>query len=115
MEFVVLPTEVKHAPAEGCETGYLWTNQWDDWFTYSTMYYFTYFDNAGEKHEIGQVKIGQFNWQPKQRRPDIPERFKRLSKAFFSLGQDIELLQGTDANWGGRACRNLQGTTGRRQ
>ena len=47
MEFFVLPTEVKHAPAEGCETGYLWTDKWDDWFTYSTMYYFTYFDRAG--------------------------------------------------------------------
>ncbi len=54
------------------------------------MYYFTYFDRAGEKHEIGSVKIGQFDWQPKQRRPDIPERFEQLSDAFFSLGQDID-------------------------
>ena len=90
MEFVVLPTAAKHAPAEGCEIGYLWTDQWDDWFTYNTTYYFTYFDRAGEKHEIGQVKIGQFNWQIKQRRPDIPDRFERLSNAFFSLGQDID-------------------------
>ena len=90
MEFVVLPTKSKHAPAEGRETGYLWSDQWNDWFTYSTMYYFTYFDRTGEKHEIGQVKIGQFGWQPKQRRPDIPERFERVSDASFSLGQDID-------------------------
>ena len=90
MEFLVLPTSAKHAPAEGCETGYLWTDRWDDWFTYSTMYYFTYFDSAGDKHEIGQVKIGQFNWRPKQRRPDIPEQFECLSETFFSLGQDVD-------------------------
>ncbi len=90
MEFVVLPTESKLAPSKGYETGYLWTDRWNDWFTYSTMYYFTYFDRAGEKHEVGQVKIGQFNWQPKQQRPDIPERFERLSDIFFSLGQDID-------------------------
>ena len=36
MKFVVLPTKTKPAPIEGRETGYLWTDQWDDWFTYST-------------------------------------------------------------------------------
>lgn len=90
MKFVVLPTKSKHAPAKARETGYLWTDQWDDWFTYNTMYYFTYFDRFGTKHEIGEVKIGQFDWQPKQRRPDIPEQFDHLSDAFFSLGQDID-------------------------
>ena len=90
MKFVVLPTKAKRVPSEGCKTGYLWTDQWDDWFTYSTMYYLTYFDGAAEKHEIGQVKIGQFNWRSKQRRPDIPEEFKRLPRSFFSLGQDID-------------------------
>ena len=47
MEFMVLPNKVNHAPAEGRETGYLWTDLWNDWFTYNTMYYFTYFDRAG--------------------------------------------------------------------
>ncbi|MBN7776793.1 ATP-binding protein [Nitratireductor aquimarinus] len=94
MEFIVLPTNSKHAPGEGQQAGYLWTDQWDDWFTYSTMYYFTYFDRAGEKHELGQVKIGQFDWQKKQRRPNIPERFPRLSDDFFSLGQDIDYYKG---------------------
>lgn len=90
MEFVVLPTKSKHSPVEGRKIGYLWTDQWDDWFTYSTMYYLTYFDGEGKKHEVGTVKIGQFSWKPKQRRPDIPERFEGLSNDFFSLGQDID-------------------------
>ncbi len=89
MRFQVIPNGSR-TPREGRDVGYLWTDNWDDWFTYSTMYYFTYFDRLGEKHEIGQVKIGQFDWQPRQRRPDIPEQFDRLSDAFFSLGQDID-------------------------
>ena len=38
----------------------------------------------------GKCKIGQFKWKPRQRRPDIPEKFHRLRKAFFSLGQDVD-------------------------
>ncbi|OOY16491.1 AAA family ATPase [Thioclava sp. DLFJ4-1] len=90
MEFIVVPTKEDLAPEEGKEIGYLWTDQWDDWFTYSTMYYFTYFDRGGQKHEIGAVKIGQFEWKKKQRRPKIPEKFFTLSDEFFSLGQDVD-------------------------
>lgn len=90
MEFIVRPTEGKHAPAEGRSVGYLWTDKWDDWFKYSTMYYFTYFDREGQKHEIGSIKIGQFNWEARQRRPKIPERFESLGDEYFSLGQDID-------------------------
>lgn len=93
MRFVVLPTTGKHAPEAGRETGYLWTDQWNDWFTYHTLYYLTYFDRDGEKHEIGQVKIGQFNWRAGQRRPSLPERFGRLSDNFFSLGQDTDYYE----------------------
>lgn len=84
------PNSSSASPSEGREVGYLWTDQWNDWFVYSTMYYFTYFDRSGVKHEVGQIKIGQFNWRPKQRRPNIPERFESLSDDFFSLGQDID-------------------------
>ncbi len=90
MKFIKVDNNHKHAPAEGREVGYLWTDNWNDWFKYSTMYYFTYFDRQGEKHDIGQVKIGEFNWAVKQRRPNIPENFQQLSGNFFSLGQDID-------------------------
>ena len=90
MKFIVVPTKSKRAPREGYEVGYLWTDKWDDWATYNTQYYFTYFDRAGQRHEIGSVKIGQFGWKNKQRRPNIPECFEHLSEEFFSLGQDID-------------------------
>src|SRR5215204_4657393 len=90
MKFVIRSNDSKRAPDTGLETGYLWTDNWNDWFTYKTLYYLTYFDLAGQKHEIGQVKIGQFGWSDKQLRPALPEEFERLSEQFFSLGQDVD-------------------------
>ncbi len=37
MKFIVVPTKSDHAPKEGMEVGYLWTDQWDDWFTYNRL------------------------------------------------------------------------------
>lgn len=90
MTYVVRPNSANHAPESGVATGYLWTDNWDDWFTYNTLYYLTYFDRAGQKHEIGQVKIGEFGWPEKQRRPALPKEFVRLPEQFFSLGQDVD-------------------------
>lgn len=53
------------------------------------MYVPFYFDESGEKHLIGEVKIGQFGIDDKQRRPSIPPEFGNLGRdVFFSLGQD---------------------------
>jgi hypothetical protein len=80
-------------PNEGRDVGYLWTDKWDDWFEFNTLYVFTYFDAEGVKHDIGGVKIGQFNMAEKQRRPDLPVRFERLDERFFSLGQDADYYE----------------------
>jgi predicted ATPase len=48
----------------------------------------TYFDPEGHKHDIGNVKIGEFNWRTQQERPRLPQTFEQLSDQFFSLGQD---------------------------
>lgn len=70
---------------------------WDDWFKFETLYYAEYFDEDGEPHDIGQVKIGEFGLQPAgaaaaagpgYRIPAVPERFGKLGSRFFSLGQD---------------------------
>src|SRR5260370_39757811 len=68
MRFKVIPNESK-TPNEGRDVGYLWTDNWDDWFEFSTLYVLTYFDFGGVKHDIGGVKIGQFDMVEKQRRP----------------------------------------------
>lgn len=87
MRFRVIPNS-SSVPSEGRDVGYLWADNWNDWFKYRTLYVLTYFDTAGNKHDIGNIKIGQFNWNSQQDRPRIPSTFDRLSQQFFSLGQD---------------------------
>lgn len=84
MRFQVIPNGSR-TPNEGHDIGYLWTDNWDDWFEFSTLYVLTYFDAEGVKHDIGGVKIGQFDMAETQRRPNLPPRFGRLGERFFSL------------------------------
>ena len=67
---------------------YLLVDNWDDWFRFSTLYVLYVFDVSGQPHEIGGVKIGQFQMPQGQRRPNIPDTFVSLDERFFSLGQD---------------------------
>ncbi len=62
-------------------------DNWDDWFTYETMFGLVYIDSNGISHHLGGVKIGQKNMQEGQRTPNIPDRFYELPDDFFSLGQ----------------------------
>lgn len=87
MRFKVIPNG-RRTPDEGQGVGYLWTDNWNDWFKYQTLYYLTYFDDGGGKHEIGSIKIGQFRMAANQARPNLPTEFEELDEHFFSLGQD---------------------------
>lgn len=89
MQFIVIPN-TRRVPNEGRNLGYLWIDNWDDWFTYNTLYILTYFDTEGLKHEIGGVKIGQFGMAKGQKRPSLPTSFEELDDNFFSLGQDAD-------------------------
>lgn len=89
MRFEVIPND-RLTPEEGRGVGYIWTDNWNDWFKYQTLYYLTYFDDTGVKHEIGSVKIGQFGLTQQQKRPDLPAAFEILDERFFSLGQDAD-------------------------
>lgn len=92
MRFQVIPNGSR-TPHDGHDIGYLWTDNWDDWFEFSTLYVLTYFDTEGVKHDLGGVKIGQFNMAERQRRPELPTRFERLDDSFFSLGQDTDYYE----------------------
>lgn len=92
MRFQVIPNGSR-TPNEGRDIGYLWTDNWDDWFEFSTLYVLTYFDAEGVKHDVGGVKIGQFSMAGKRRRPNLPTRFERLAARFFSLGQDADYYE----------------------
>jgi hypothetical protein len=85
--FEVLPNGTR-TPAQATSKAYLLTDNWDDWFKYSTPYSLVVFDEDGERHSIGGVKIGQFAMAEGQRRASIPDAFDTLDVRFFSLGQD---------------------------
>jgi predicted ATPase len=81
-------------PANAQATAFLVIDNWDD-FTFKTLYYLIYVDKNGEKHNIGNVKIGQFGME--HGKPAIPVRFNKLSKDFFSLGQDESYYENLNA------------------
>ena len=87
MLFTVLPNG-RRAPAGSRLKAFLLTDNWDDWFTYNTMYALVVYDAAGQEFLAGGVKVGQFGMKDKQRRAEIPEQFEQLGEEFFSLGQD---------------------------
>lgn len=87
MFFAVLPHGTR-VPAGARMKAFLLTDNWDDWFTYSTMYSLVVYDAEGKDFVAGGVKIGQFGMREGQRRSEIPDQFDQLSEEFFSLGQD---------------------------
>ena len=70
---------------------YLIKDDWNDWWDYKTLFNLVVVENE-TVHSIGEVKIGQFNMQPDEEKtvPTIlPENFRGLDPAYFSLGQDV--------------------------
>jgi hypothetical protein len=86
MFFTVVPSgRSLHSTAPAA---FLITDDWDDWFEFSTLFTLVLFDEHGTRHTIGGVKIGQFGMARDQRRPKLPSTFNALEESFFSLGQD---------------------------
>lgn len=75
-------------PSTARNKGFLVNDSWDDWGRYGTLFSLIVFDDESVKHEIGYVKIGQFQMPQGLRRPAIPHIFVKLSDEYFSLGQD---------------------------
>lgn len=94
MKFKVIDNESRF-PSEGSESdiAYLWSDNWNDYWEFQTLYALKYFDENGKMHDLGGVKIGQFDWQKDQSRPQIPDQFESLDGRFFSLGQDANYYE----------------------
>lgn len=85
-------------PDVGRSQAYLIVDNWDDWFSYRTMFTLFVFDANGTRHRPGSVKIGQVGLvageggpetPPGTRYPTLPDNFIALDPAaHFSLGQD---------------------------
>jgi hypothetical protein len=74
--------------AERKEIVVLFLSDWDDWFSYSTLYTLYFFDKNQKKILLGSIKIGQKNMSAGQRSPNLPNSFDNLDSIFFSIGQD---------------------------
>ena len=90
VEYFKVIAEGESLPTVGKNHVLLWTDNWDDWFKYSTQYIVFVFDDNAVRHRIGNVKIGQFGMKSDQRRPALPGKFEQIGDEFFSLGQDDE-------------------------
>ena len=85
MQFTVLPVRGR-PPSDARSECFLIRDNWDD-YTYKTQFYLVFVDEDGARHNIGQVKIGQFGMEDR-RRPVVAESFQTLDESLFSLGQD---------------------------
>ncbi len=74
-------------------TAFLVPDNWDDWFSFRTMFDLIVYDENGQRYDIGAVKIGEHGLaadstaSPGRRAPTLPEHFDRLEETHFSLGQ----------------------------
>lgn len=82
MKFVVVTSLPRCTEVD---TVYLWLDNWNDWFTYRTLFHIVYINKRMVKHELGCVKIGQ---KDQERSPQLPREFFELSEDFFSLGSN---------------------------
>lgn len=87
-KFFTMVPNGQRVPAGSKARAFLLVDNWDDWFTYSTLYVLYVFDAVGQEHRAGGVKIGQLGMREGQRSPDLPDTFDELGEEFFSLGQD---------------------------
>lgn len=108
MYFGVLDHGIR-TPPNARSKAYLLTDNWDDWFKYNTLYSLVVFDEAGNRHDIGGIKIGQFAMEQGQRRAAIPDAFDSLDERFFSLGQDDSYYDGLNGLGPETRDRVLQG------
>ncbi|GAB2806672.1 hypothetical protein GCM10027073_44220 [Streptomyces chlorus] len=84
MQFTVLPARAwPDYPRPG--EALLVRDNWDD-YHFKTTFYLLYADARGEIKDIGSVKIGRFGMTAPAR-TSLPDDFKVLDEAFFSLGQ----------------------------
>ena len=56
---------------------------------YNTKYYLVYYDQLGNRHDVGLLKIGQLKWNIDQRTPTMEPMFDVLSDEYFSLGDSV--------------------------
>ena len=102
-------------PPDARDCAYLISDNWDDWFSFRTMFTVLVLDEHGGRHQIGSVKIGRSGLQPANviqpgyRAPELPAEFDQLPPGFFSLGQGEDYYQSLNTLSDGQRDRLLTG------
>ncbi len=96
MKFTVLPAG-RRPPTTATDEAFLVSDNWDDWFRFSTLFHLHASARDGAVRSIGLVKIGQFGMKEDQRSPALPKHFEVLDDSFFSLGQDDDYYSSLSA------------------
>ena len=78
-------------PETGKLSVYLRADNWND-YSYRTLYEIILFDENGNKHNLGHIKIANFG-QTTESRIELPGQFESLNESYFSLGQSPEYYQ----------------------
>jgi predicted ATPase len=76
-------------PDEAHNAAYLLPDNWDD-FGYKTLFSLNVFDEQGNEHSIGDVKVGVIGQTEGWIQELIPQQFDVLPDGFYSLGQDAD-------------------------
>lgn len=89
MNFVVLDKN-ERKPSTSMNTAYLDVDYWND-YSFITMFYLTVFDEIGNEHKVGNVKIA-FKGQTtdKGTYETLGKGFSLLGDQYFSLGTNTE-------------------------
>lgn len=88
MQFTVIPYSDRtrrYRSLAGENRAFLIRDNWDD-YGFKTSFALVYFDHAGERHELGQIKIMQMGMTAGY--TPMPESFELLDASYGSLGQD---------------------------
>jgi len=92
MDFFILDRN-DGIPSSASNTVFLRYDNWND-YSYVTMFFVTLYDAGGNRHDLGNVKIG-FKGQttPISTYSKLTSPFSSLSEDFFSLGTELEYYE----------------------
>ncbi|MBM4890243.1 AAA family ATPase [Vibrio parahaemolyticus] len=92
MNIVIVPRNHR-VPSSGVSTASLHIDLWND-FSFVTMFYLSVFDEKGELHELGNIKIGfQGQTTDKSTYGTLSSVFEMLPDGYFSVGLDVDYYQ----------------------
>ncbi|MEY4588734.1 MAG: hypothetical protein RL497_810, partial [Pseudomonadota bacterium] len=108
MRFKVINTS--SFPSSGKDTVYLKIDNWND-YSFVTQFRALAFSPTGERHPIGNVKIGLLGQDESSPTYNtLPGEFESLDNCYFSLGQDTDFYKNIYklGEWGIDLLKNIQ-------